>query len=91
MYIYIYIYIYIYVYIHTYIYFFIIQRVKARALLCPHQPPTRSNNTISVARGGTAPPGATKQHLPPDMVLKELYIYIYIYDRSIKGIEYIGR
>ena len=30
-------------------FFFIIQRVKARAIPCPHQPPTRGDNTVSVA------------------------------------------
>ena len=59
--------------------FFIIQRVKARAIPSPHQPPTRGDNTVSVARGGTATPGATKQLLPPDKVLRESFIYIYIY------------
>ena len=34
---------------------------------------------FSLVQGGTATPGATKQLLPPDRVLKELYIYIYIY------------
>ena len=57
--------------------FFIIQHVKARAIPCPHQPPTRGDNTGSVAQGSTATPGATKQLL--DRVLRELYIYIYIY------------
>ena len=57
-------------------FFFIIQRVKARAIPCPHQPPTRGDNTVSVAQGGIATPGATKQLLPPDKVLRELYIYI---------------
>ena len=42
-------------------YFFIVQRVKARAIPCPHQPPSRGDNTVSVAQGGTATPGATKQ------------------------------
>ena len=56
-----------------------IQRVKARAIPCPHQPPTRGDNTVSVAQGGTATPGTTKQLLPPDRVLRELHIYIYIY------------
>ena len=68
----------IYIYIYIYIYF-IIQRVKARAIPCPHQPPSRGDNTVSVAQGGTATPGATKQLLPPDRVLRESYIYIYIY------------
>ena len=62
--------------------------MKARAILCPHQPPTRGDYTVSVAQGGTATPGAIKQLLPPDRVLRELYIYIYIYiyiyARSIK-------
>ena len=41
-------------------YIFIIQRVEARAILCPHQLPTRGDNTVSVAQGGTATPGANK-------------------------------
>ena len=53
--------------------------MKARAIPCPHQPPTRGDNTVSVAQGSTATSGATKQLLPPDRVLRELYIYIYIY------------
>ena len=53
--------------------------MKARAITCPHQPPSRGDNTVSVAQDGTAIPGATKQLLPPDRVLRELYIYIYIY------------
>ena len=47
---------------------------------CPHQPPNRDDNTVSVAQGGTATPGATKQLLPPDKVFKRIiYIYIYIH------------
>ena len=54
--------------------------MKARAIPYPHQPPSRGDNTVSVAQGGTATPGATKQLLPPDRVLRESYIYnIYIY------------
>ena len=53
--------------------------MKARAIPCLHQPPTKGDNTVSVAQGGTATPGATKQLLPPDRILRELYIYIYIY------------
>ena len=53
--------------------------MKARAILCPPQSLTWGDNTVSVGQGGTATPGATKQLLPPDRVLRELYIYIYIY------------
>ena len=66
-------------YVYMYIFFFIIQRVKTRAIPYPQQPPSRGDNTVSVAQGGTATPGATKQLLPPDRVLRESYIYIYIY------------
>ena len=70
----------LYMYIHTYttFFFFIIQCVKARAIPYPHQPPSRGDNAVSIAQGGTATPGATKQLLPPDRVLRESYIYIYI-------------
>ena len=88
----IYIHIYVYAYIYTY-FFFIIQRVKVRAIPCPHQAPSQGDNTVSVAEGGTATPGATQQHLPLDRVLRKsyIYIYIYIYARSIKCRDYIGR
>ena len=64
---------YIYIYIYKYIFFlfFIIQCVKARAIPCPHQPVTRGDNRVSVAQGGTATPGATKQLWPPGRVLRE--------------------
>ena len=77
--------VYIYIYIHIYStcaceYFFFIIRVKACAIPCPHQPPTRSDNTVLVAQDGTATPGTTKQLLPPYRVFKRIiYIYIYIY------------
>ena len=79
----IYIYIYIYIYIH---------HVKAHAIHCLHQPPTSVINTVSVAQGGTATPGATtgqretereliesvpSTHLENDY--DDIYIYIYIY------------
>ena len=55
----------IYIYIYIYIYY---------------QPPTRGDNSVSLAQDSTATPSATKQLLPPDRVLKEyIYIYIYIY------------
>ena len=38
------------------------------------------DNTVSVAQGGTATPGATRQLLPPDTVFKRnIYLYIHIY------------
>ena len=72
---------YIYIYIkYIYIFFFIIQHMKARVIPCPHQPPTRGDNTVSVAQGGTATPGTTKQLLPPHRIFKRIvYIYICIY------------
>ena len=61
-------------------FFFSSYNVKTGEIPCPHQPPTRGDNIVSVAQGGTATPGATKQLLPPDMVFKRIiYIYIYIY------------
>ena len=50
--------------------------MKARAIPYHHQPPTRGDNTVSVAQGSTATPGATNQLLPSDRVLKELYICV---------------
>ena len=38
----------------------------------------QGDNTVSVAQGGTATPGATKQLLPPDRVFKRnIYLYIH--------------
>ena len=49
---------------------------------CPHQQPTKGDNTVSVAHGGTATPGATKQLLSPDRVFKRvIYICIYMPDQ----------
>ena len=40
----------------------------------------QGDNTVSIAQGGTATPGATKQLLPPDRVFKRnIYKYISIY------------
>ena len=78
------------IYGFKWLFFFIIQRVKARAIPCPHQPPTKGGNTVSVAQGGTATPDATKQLFPPDRVFN-IYIYIYIYARSTKSKDYIIR
>ena len=61
--------------------------MKARAIPCTHQPLTRGDNTVSVAQGGTAIPGATKQLLPRDRVFKRIiYIYIYTPDQLKTGI-----
>ena len=53
-------------------YFFVIQRVKVRAIPCPHQLPIRGDNTVWVVQGSTATPGATKQLLLPDRVFKRI-------------------
>ena len=49
----------------------------------------QGDNTVSVAQGGTATPGATEQLLPPDRVFKKEKIYVYI--RSTKSGHYIRR
>ena len=42
----------------------------------------QGDKTVSVAQGGTATPGATKQLLLPDRVFKwNIYIYIYMSDQ----------
>ena len=46
--------------------------MKAFAISYPHQPPSRGDKTVSVAQGGTATPGATKQLLPPDRVFNRI-------------------
>ena len=47
----------------------------------------QGDNTVSVAQGGTATPGATEQLLPPDMVFKipiPVYnIYTFIFTNII--------
>ena len=40
----------------------------------PSSAANQGDNTVSVAQGGTATPGTTKQLLPLDRVLKELYM-----------------
>ena len=50
----------------------------------PSSAANQGDNTVSVAQGSTATLGTTKQLLPADRVLKEFYIYIYIYARSMK-------
>ena len=51
--------------------------MKARAIRCPYR--LSRGDKVSVAQGGTTTPSATKQLLPTNRVLKDLYIYIYIY------------
>ena len=54
--------------------------MKACAIPCPHQPPSRGDNTVSVAQGGTATSGAIKQLFATGQGIKRIiYIYIYIY------------
>ena len=66
--------------VYIYIYSFNMQLVKSRVIPWPHKPPTRGDNTVSIAQGSTASPRAAKQLLPWDRVLKRIiYIYIYIY------------
>ena len=48
----------------------------------------QGDNTVSVAQGGTATPGATEQLLPPDRVFKKK---TYVYIRSTKSGHYIKR
>ena len=49
----------------------------------------QGDNTVLVAQGGTATPGATEQLLPPDRVFKKKKIYVYT--RSTKSRHYIRR
>ena len=75
-------------------FFFIIQRVKARAIPYPHQPPSRGDNTVSVAQGGYCHPWRYQTAFATGQGIKRIiyiYIYIYIYARSIKCRDYIGR
>ena len=67
---------------------FIIQRVKARAIPCPYQLPTWSDNTVSVAQYGTSTPGATKQLLPPDRVYY-YHHYHYLLPESFSHHHYL--
>ena len=48
----------------------------------------QGDNTVSVAQGGTATPGATKQLLPPDRVFKKIYISIYMPDQLKQALHW---
>ena len=87
MYAYIYIYIYIYIYTYVYnmyvcmcIYFFFFYHTTCESM-CDTMSSSAANqgdNTVSVAQGGTATPGATEQLLPPDRVFKRnIYLCIH--------------
>ena len=71
IYIYINMYIFIYKHIHNiYIYFFFFFHHTTCESTCDTLTSSAANqgdNTVSVAQGGTATPGATKQLLPPDI------------------------
>ena len=68
---------------HTHAHICIFFTIKTCESTCDIRPSSAGNqgdNTVSVAQGGTATPGATKQLLPPDRVFKRnIYVYIYIY------------
>ena len=77
---------YVDIYMCIYIYFFfffIMQHVKVCAI--PSSAANQGDNPVSVAQGGTATPGTTKQLLPPDRVFKKNK-----YARSTKSRYYIG-
>ena len=76
--------IYLSIYVSMYLIFiFIITTCESTCDTLLSSAAIQGDNTISVAQGGTATPGATKQLLTPDRVLKGLYIYIYTPDQSI--------
>ena len=83
MHIYIYIYIYIYTHTHTHtdIYFFFFHHTTCESMCdtLTSSAANQGNNTVSVAQGGTATPGATNQLLPLEHTHVHIYIYIYIY------------
>ena len=98
--------IYIYIYIYIFFFFFKFSSYNVWKHVLYHILISRHPGVItqfSVAQGGTATPGATKQLLPPDRVLREsyiyniyIYIYIYIYmyiymPDPLNAEDYIGR
>ena len=84
----------IYTYLFIYIYFHHTTCESTCGTL-PSSATNQGDNTVSVAQGSTATPGASKQLLPLDRVCKRniyiyIYIYIYKYARSAKSRDYIG-
>ena len=64
------------IYIYIYIYFFFFHHTCEST--CDTVLISRQPGVITQSQGGTATPGTTKQLLPLDRVLRELYIDIYI-------------
>ena len=64
------------IYIYIYI---IMQRVKARAIPCPYQPPSRVITQFRLLKVVKPLLVLPSRFCRPDRVLKEMYIYIYIY------------
>ena len=69
---------YIYIYIYIIILFFHHTACESMCDTLTSSAANQGDNTVSVAQGGTATPGATKQLLPPDRVFKRsIYLYIH--------------
>ena len=63
---------------HTYIFFFFFFHHTTCGSTCDtlaSSAAIQGDNTVSVAQGGTATPGATEQLLPPDRVFKKKSMY----------------
>ena len=67
--------IYIYIYIYIYILFFHHTTCGSTCDTLASSAAIQGDNTVSVAQGGTATPGATEQLLPPDRVFKKKSMY----------------
>ena len=65
--------------LYIYIYFFIIQRVKARAIPCPHQPPTRGDNSFGSSRRYCHSWHYQAAFATGQGIKRIIYIYVYIY------------
>ena len=68
-----------------YIYFFHHTTCESTCDTLASSAANQGDNTVSVAQGGTATPGATEQLLPPDRVFKNT-LYIYTYCHFFHGI-----
>ena len=65
------------IYVYTYI-FFHHSTCESTCDTLPSSAGNQSDNTISVAPGGTATPGTNKQLFTTGQVIQYIYIYIYI-------------